>query len=537
MTNLKNDYRNTILVLIALGLMFGYLFFILFQNNATQKVYKVHFDRLAELKLTNTHFSRFLDKKYELIVFDSINKNLVKFQKDLEHLIIDAKQNQLSREYIAKLEKLESDFLEKELYMERFKVKVGWEFFIFSSLLDTKDERYLKLSQKEQNLVNLVRVKIINGTYFGFTNITELEQLKKLSTSKKKFIPFFIKQLKGLQDNRNLINKFTKKARGYDLDKDIARIVEILNNEFDKSESVYKNIKNFIFFSILIFILTLLLFYKKLILQKKENIKQLEKVEVLNNTLNERVEVEVSKNLEKEKFILKQSKMAAMGEMIDAIAHQWKQPLSVIGLTMSSLKLQTDLFDNVDKVTIVKTSTDVIEQVDHLVETIDEFRQFYRPNVKKEHIEIASVINSVLEISKKMIYSNTIAVEIIDNDRLKYDLIPTEFKHVILNLIGNAKDAFVENKIENRKITINIYQTETKINISVEDNAGGIPEHIINKVFESNFTTKEEEKGTGIGLYMSNQIIQKLDGKIKVKNIRHNVSSKGCRFIIELPLV
>jgi len=217
-------------------------------------------------------------------------------------------------------------------------------------------------------------------------------------------------------------------------------------------------------------------------------------------------------------MLKQQSKMAAMGEMMDAVAHQWKQPLNA--LSMYSEIIKSDFDDGtVDKAYVDQFRDDIQLQIDHMVNTLDEFRTFFRPNKEHEVFSLLSVIHSVLFLTKDDLLKNAITVNIEQKDHIDVDGSANEFKHLLLNIINNAKDAFIENNIENRTITIRLLSNSEGQSIEIEDNAGGIPHTIINDIFKANVTSKAKHKGTGIGLYMSTQIATKHNATLSVENM------------------
>lgn len=260
----------------------------------------------------------------------------------------------------------------------------------------------------------------------------------------------------------------------------------------------------------------------------------------LPDVLKKEVNKKIKELREKDKLINRQAKFAALGEMMDAIAHQWKQPLSVISMQASALNLK----NSIDKKSLTKkyidsTTLEIQEQVSHLVETVDDFRKFFRPNVKKEKISIKKIIKSVIKLEKSLLSQNDIETIIDIDDELEYELISTEFKHVVINLINNSKDAFNENKIKDRKIIFTSIKNEKYLILNITDNAGGIPKKVKNSLFNANVTTKVDGKGTGIGLYLSKQIIEKINGKLEVENVEfedNSIIQKGARFSIYLPI-
>jgi len=266
----------------------------------------------------------------------------------------------------------------------------------------------------------------------------------------------------------------------------------------------------------------------KLDVHTKEILPFTKEDENLAHSLASQASVAINK-YRQDKLIMQQSKMAAMGEMIDAIAHQWKQPLNVINIGASELEMNLNFGFEIDDDMLMNLAKETQEQVAHLLNTLDEFRSFLRPDKPKEKINIATLIESVLVLLKDDIQSNGIKTKIIGDKTLEFEVIVNEVKHIFINLISNARDAFNSNNIEDREITFNILEKKGYISIEVEDTAGGIPAHVIDDIFKANVTTKEEGKGTGIGLYMSMQIAQKNNGDLSVVN-----TDRGAKFILNI---
>jgi len=231
----------------------------------------------------------------------------------------------------------------------------------------------------------------------------------------------------------------------------------------------------------------------------------------------EREAQEIHKREVNEKLLIQQSKMAAMGEMMDAVAHQWKQPLNALSMYSDIIKSDFDEGE-VDEKYISQFREDLQLQIGHMVTTLDEFRNFFRPNAEEQDFKLLDVINSVLFLTKDELLKHRITVTIESDDEIILHGSENEFKHLILNLVSNAKDAFNENKIERRSITIRLIHKENENLLEIEDNAGGIPEEVIADIFKANVTTKEKGKGTGIGLYMSTQIAQHHGATLSVNN-------------------
>lgn len=259
----------------------------------------------------------------------------------------------------------------------------------------------------------------------------------------------------------------------------------------------------------------------------------------INATLEKRIDEEVSKNRDKDKHILQQSRLAQMGEMISMIAHQWRQPLGSISTVAASLKLKMVLnrFDlnsqegkEAQKQFIAEAMGKIEGYIQFLTHTIDDFRNFFKPDKQKESVTLLSLVNRTLEIIGKALEINGIMVNISNNTKESILSYPSELTQVILNILKNAEDAFKETKKSNATINISIEKKGTWHILCIEDNAGGIPESVLPHVFEPYYSTKKEKNGTGLGLYMSKIIIEEhCHGKISVSN-----STNGACFLIEL---
>ncbi len=229
---------------------------------------------------------------------------------------------------------------------------------------------------------------------------------------------------------------------------------------------------------------------------------------------------------QKDNHLIEQSRFAAMGEMIDSIAHQWMQPINVLKMNTEILKLDNDI-DALDKKGIETYIQNHSEQTTHLIETLDEFRRFFRVDHALVVTSYKKIVDSVELLLKDNLIKHTITIEthLIDDSKIK--IIPNEFKHILINIINNAIEAFEESGINDRKIIFTSEIIDDEVILYIEDNAGGIPKNVIDNIFEANFTTKE--KGTGVGLYLSSMIIEKVGGKIGVSNVEN-----GAKFRISL---
>ena len=235
---------------------------------------------------------------------------------------------------------------------------------------------------------------------------------------------------------------------------------------------------------------------------------------------------------QKDKQMLHQSRLAQMGEMMSMIAHQWRQPLNAISLTSSNLQLKC-IMDEMDKDFFNKELQFIDEYSQHLSTTIDDFRSFFKENKEKEVTTLIHIVNDILNIVRISIENKNIKIITDLKCHLNFKTYSNELKQVVLNLIKNAEDALLENKIDNPVITIQTICNADCQNqiLIIKDNAGGINEDIIEKVFDPYFSTKKDKDGTGLGLYMSKTIIEEhCGGKLTVSNDRD-----GAVFSVVLP--
>ena len=242
---------------------------------------------------------------------------------------------------------------------------------------------------------------------------------------------------------------------------------------------------------------------------------------------------------EKQNILFQQSKMASMGEMIGNIAHQWRQPLSTI-LTASTGMLLQKQMNNLEDEFFFDATKRINASVKHLSKTIDDFRNFYSPHKVKTNFSLKNTFNTTLDLLQAQLTSKDIRIvkDIEDIEMFSYE---NELIQALINIINNARDELIKkDKSIEKVIFISSIVSAKKVSIIIRDNAGGISADIIERIFEPYFTTKHKAQGTGIGLYMTEEIIVKhLDGKISVKNhdfIYNNKKYIGAEFTIEFSL-
>ena len=255
-----------------------------------------------------------------------------------------------------------------------------------------------------------------------------------------------------------------------------------------------------------------------------------EELEILNNTLEKRIEVEINKNTKHQLMLMHQSKLVQMGEMIENIAHQWRQPLSQIN--SSILLIDTFLMKKQFSDIYVDEKLLEIESItEYMSKTIDDFKNFFNPNKQKTIFNIENAIHKSYDILKGSVRVHHINVEINISKELKCNSYIEELQQVVLTILNNAIDALVSTKIPSGKIIISAFIKDDNIIIAIQDNAKGIDNKVIDKIFEPYFTTKHKTQGTGLGLYMAKMIIEDgLDGTLSVEN-----KIDGACFTIQIP--
>ena len=301
---------------------------------------------------------------------------------------------------------------------------------------------------------------------------------------------------------------------------------QILDKQNELKEKYFKNIVNLLLVSLL---LTIVFLFISFYISKKLERRFYKYKQTVSN--------QIKKNREKDTMIAQQAKMAAMGEMIENIAHQWRQPLSSISTISTGIKIQYEYLD-VNKEDVIKSMDAITNTTKYLSQTIDDFREYFNPQKEASFFSIKSILDKVTSLVEPQMYSKNIQVIKNINDAHIFGL-ENEFLQVIINILNNSKDEFERKEFANKFIFISTEIIKDEIIIKIKDNAGGIDENIIDNVFESYFTTKQKLNGTGIGLYMSKEIVEKhMRGKLTVLNEEYMYKGKtykGANFSITFP--
>jgi signal transduction histidine kinase len=254
-----------------------------------------------------------------------------------------------------------------------------------------------------------------------------------------------------------------------------------------------------------------------------------DKIKQLNESLEERLAEALDDMRQKDQILILQDRFVVMGEMINNIAHQWRQPLNNLGLTIQQLPFTYDTAQ-FGKEYLEKHSAFAMEQICHMSDTIEVFRNFFKPDKTKVTFGIIHEICRTLSLIEGNLYDLNIKTSLHSEGDPQVNGYPNEFTQVLLNILTNARDALLENAIVNAMISIKVFSEEKTSVVTITDNAGGINDDIFGRIFDPFFTTKKPDKGTGIGLFMSKTIIEKhMGGRLTVHN-----STDGAEFRIEL---
>jgi signal transduction histidine kinase len=256
-----------------------------------------------------------------------------------------------------------------------------------------------------------------------------------------------------------------------------------------------------------------------------------QELEILNIHLEERVKEEVIKNRNHEQMLFRQARHAQMGEVLSMIAHQWRQPLNAVASSISSMQVM--LRNGRCEADIFSYKTKRIEgYIQHLSETIDDFRNFFKEEKEKCNLTLSSIVEDALELMLPLLNKENISVTIEGKCQCIIHSYPNEILHVILNLLSNARDVLIDNDMKEKCIHIGMSYDEKNAYLEVEDCGGGIDEAIIERIFDPYFTTKGEG-GTGLGLYMSKLIIERhCQGRMEARN-----GERGAIFRLSFPIV
>ena len=267
--------------------------------------------------------------------------------------------------------------------------------------------------------------------------------------------------------------------------------------------------------------------------ERKKSEERLNEVMVELSEMNKNLEMKIEQSVkdlrEKDALLMKQSGLASMGEMIGNIAHQWRQPINGLGLIIQDIQDAYE-YDELDNDFLNERVQKSMEIIHFMSQTINDFRNFFKPDKAVQDFDIRESVRKAGSLVEEGLKTNMITLTINADSEIIIRGYQNEYAQVVLNIINNARDVLIEKRVVNPKISVSIYRENGKSFTVIEDNGGGIPDKIIDKIFEPYFTTKDQGKGTGLGLYMSKTIIEKnMNGRLYAENI-----NGGARFVIEV---
>ena len=496
--------------------------------NLNKEFNKLEFPLRPTIRIAKSVFIN--GKKVGVIVINSNIKKLFEFNKlknkDIQTYISDL-QGYYILNYKAPVKEFGFEFGRD--------YKIYYDFPILKQLYDTDKKSLSKISN--ENIIEARKVYFTRDKYFVITQIAPVDLFKQSASSYMNKLILFIllvtigitlittilvkKLTKPIEELTIIAKKIaaSKGSKTYDIKVDtndeieeLAKAFKVMLKSLEESKEEIKR------------------FASNLEIEVEKKTQELQKV---NENLQHIVEEKVNEVRDKEKLLLQQSKMAAMGEMIGAIAHQWRQPLNSLAL---KIQLLEDLAENneLNKKEVSKFVRKNMQTIDFMSQTIDDFRNFFRKDKEAVEFNVKDTIEKTISLQKAQLQDHNIAIETLLEDAYIKGY-KNEFMQVILNLISNAKDAIEDRRKKigsfEGKIFISDKQIEDKVVIKIRDNGGGISDEIKERIFEPYFTTKEEGKGTGIGLYMVKEIVERMNGKIEVKNIED-----GAEFVIEFTI-
>lgn len=465
-------------------------------------------------------------------LFDKRTKSLIKLQtiKDsykinIQDTLNEFEKNSLSYEQTIEVLNIAKEIIEKNWSEYKYRLNKDFNNSILSKIKTyfINSNHYKNQYIKELNIEN-----IDNKMVDIFSSIEKLDK----KNSKEYFT--------NINFNIDSIFVYLGSLVNYDLNLAI--------NEKRDTDNIFKLVTIFsfisiffvVFFTIILSLFITFHFRKLYYLQEKIVEKKTKELKELNNNLEQKIKLEVAKNRKKDIIMFQQARFASLGEMLNNIAHQWRQPLGSITMIIQSFQT---------KMRVNKLSPEFVEQkvkdalllAQNMSNTLDDFKNFFSPNRSKNSFFIKDCVEHSIELSKYFLNKENIKIDLIVKKDKQITTFYNELSHTLLNIISNSKDALVSSVNKNdRIIKIIVNSKKNFLFINIIDNGGGVPDDILPKIFEPYYTTKYKSAGTGIGLYMSKQIIEKhLNGEISCKNIKLEVNKKvfkGASFTITIPI-
>lgn len=533
----------------------------------------------------SNYFNKYLEKKDEkyedlsefFLSITKINKNIMQFryidENGFEKIRVDRKklnskamiisknnlQNKSTRYYFTDSKKRkELWFSNLDLNMEKGKVVRPFIPTLRAILPVVKNKRFkgiLIINYFMENVLNQITKTALYDVILLNKNaeiLSHFDSKKSWSYYKENKLDIlkndYKKEYKNILNSQLYMNKkFISKALNLNTPKKLIFLVQFKNKYLEKNKD--EQIKKYILVSSIIVFLSFIMsyifskYFKKILFLLKDSNKlnrllgtevneKTKQLEELNQSLEIRIKEEIEKNKQKDEKIFSQAKHIAMTEMLGNIAHQWRQPLSLISTNASGIKLKY-MYNQLDLEDIPKQMDLIIKKTQYLSNTIDSL-DFIFEDKEYRQVVIQDIIEKVINILDSSLKSNFIKLENFAKQKQEHRVytVTSDLIEVLINILTNAKDVLVYRKINNALISIDIEIKNNHLCIIIEDNAKGIEEENLSRIFEPYFTTKHKAQGTGLGLHMSYKIVKEnLKGNIYAKNV-----NEGASFIIELPI-
>ncbi|MBU0925123.1 HAMP domain-containing histidine kinase [bacterium] len=469
------------------------------------------------------------------ILFDKRTKSLMQLENikdayavNIQDTLSDFEKKQISDKQASEILKLAQEIIDKSWssYKKQIQIQNKDILTTFIKMFVIKQENYYENKTLKNSIMNNInsKMEIIKNSIIKINLNTQKED-------------YYI----NLNLQINSLSIYLTSLINYDL--------SLAINEKRNTDKIFNIILIFSIISIfIVFLFSVILSifiinnFKQLhnSLEEKVNIKTKE-LQELNNSLETKISKEVILNRKKDIIMFQQARFASLGEMLNNIAHQWRQPLGSITMIIQSFQTKM-LLGKLNQNFVDEKVKDALLLANNMSNTLDDFKNFFSPNKIKSEFSIKNCIEHSIELSKYLLIQEGIEVKLTIKKDIKINSFYNELSHVFLNIISNSKDALSSNVDKNDriiKIIVNKFKNHLVVNIL--DNGGGIPQEILAKIFEPYYTTKYKSAGTGIGLYMSKQIIEKhMDGEISCKNILHKIKDErvfNCSlFTIKIPI-
>ena len=468
------------------------------------------------------------------ILFDQRTRSLIQlenikdaYQVNIQNTLIDFEKKQINQQQTNEILNLAQEMINKNWISYKNQTKFENREFLstFIKLFIIKEENYYENEALKNALMQNInnKMQMINQNIININNHTD-----------ETFFSNFNLQI-------NSISIYLTSLINYDL--------SLAINEKRNTDKIFKIIVIFSIISIfIVFLFSIILssfiinHFKQLHNSLEQKVKDKTKeLQRLNNSLEIKISREVAQNRKKDIIMFQQARFASLGEMLNNIAHQWRQPLGSLTMIIQSFQTKMQMGKLTQKFVDEKVD-DALLLASNMSNTLEDFKNFFSPNKTKSQFYIKNCIEHSIELSKYFLNQENISVILKVRKDVEINSYYNELSHVFLNLISNSKDALCSNVDKNDriiKIIVNIYKENLIINFL--DNGGGIPQNVLPKVFEPYYTTKYKSAGTGIGLYMSKQIIEKhMFGEISCKNISHKIKEDkvfDCSlFTIKIPI-